>query len=304
MFELVELSGGEAAEYLEFTFPAYRSQLISLEKRSSAVAVGARAGGFPSGLALASHSPGGSTASVLSVYVLPFYRGRGLAKKLLERLEDELAARGCRDVDATFVTGGETTTALRRVLRARGWDEPAARLRIMTGDIRRIAEAPLLRLLEGNRLPPGDVFDWHALGWLERKRYQRQLRSETWVAADINPFAPDPLGAQVEPLNSLGLRIEGRLAGWMITHRIQRDTIRYSRWCIEPGLAGGIGAGWLLAEAIRRQVADGAVERGSWAARVDNESMRRFIDKRLAPWVGSDQTSYRARKALYATAAA
>ncbi|NET42698.1 hypothetical protein [Okeania sp. SIO2B3] len=40
----------------------------------------------------------------------------------------------------------------------------------------------------------------------------------------LSPFGNTP----AEPLNSLGLRYETQLVGWMVTHRVATDAIRYS----------------------------------------------------------------------------
>ena len=40
----------------------------------------------------------------------------------------------------------------------------------------------------------------------------------------------------IEPMNSLGLRHKGEIVGWMVTHRIDIDTIRYSSLFIERSL--------------------------------------------------------------------
>src|SRR5947209_8746355 len=86
----------EAAEaYDGMTFPHYRTVLRLAGADPSVIAIGAMDGAERVGLVLGRIEADGRTASALSVYVVPNYRGNGIATALLTRLEQQLEARGC-----------------------------------------------------------------------------------------------------------------------------------------------------------------------------------------------------------------
>ena len=84
------------------------------------------------------------------------------------------------------------------------------------------------------------LFYWRDLTKEEEKRIEFQRKQSTFPA-DVYPLAHKKL---VEYSNSLGLRYHGEVVGWMITHRIDKNTIRYSAFYLDrdlrvrfPGLA-------------------------------------------------------------------
>jgi hypothetical protein len=48
----------------------------------------------------------------------------------------------------------------------------------------------------------------------------------------LNPFANKEM--PMETINSLGLRYQGEVIGWIITHRPNPETIRYSNLYVDP----------------------------------------------------------------------
>lgn len=55
----------------------------------------------------------------------------------------------------------------------------------------------------------------------------------------------------MEPINSLGLLYQERIVGWLITHRIDTDTIRYSAFYLEPSLRFQGAAIKMLVDSIK-----------------------------------------------------
>ena len=69
-----------------------------------------------------------------------------------------------------------------------------------------------------------EIFPWRLLTAQERADVQRLIERDP-LTRRFDPFFEDD---QLEPLNSLGLRKAGEIAGWLTTHRIAPDTIRYT----------------------------------------------------------------------------
>ena len=74
------------------------------------------------------------------------------------------------------------------------------------------------------------------------------LRQGT-VSIEVNPLEDLPC----EPANSLSLRHEGKLVGWMVTKRIDANSIRYTSFYIDRDLRGTGLASTLLSRSIQLQ---------------------------------------------------
>lgn len=98
--------------------------------------------------------------------------------------------------------------------------------------------------------------------------------------ASLNPLGETP----AEPLNSLGLRYDDQLVGWMVTHRVATDAIRYSTMFVEKRfqrLGRGIS---LLSQSILRQ-AENSVPYCLFAVADDNPAMLQFVQRHLQPYL-------------------
>jgi hypothetical protein len=108
-------------------------------------------------------------------------------------------------------------------------------------------------------------------------------------------FDPDS-GEDFESANSLALRVNGRLAGCVVTHRIARGLLRYTKLVVgaeEQGL--GLV---LLAEAIRRHPIEVENEFGIFDIRMDNRLMLNLVRRRLQPYLTHAAKTKGSRKIL------
>jgi hypothetical protein len=156
--------------------------------------------------------------------------------------------------------------------------------------------------IEEAKLPEAfSVFSWPELTPEEREAIQQRQAGEEWFPRALTPFQAEE---NMEPLNSLGLRHEGHVAGWMITHRIAPDTIQYTSLFIEPALQRQGRALPLLAEAIRRHAtAREEIPSGIFQVEAENEAMSKFVAHYLQPYLTSATELRRSRKALRSGAA-
>jgi GNAT superfamily N-acetyltransferase len=272
MISFVNPVPSDVARWEDLTFPLFRSRLAE----TGVVAVGAELLGTPAGLALAEVGP---TARLLSIAVRPSFRGRGIAQALLERIEAELADAGCARIETVFIAGQASTPALEHVLAARGFSVPTPRMLVCRSTIVRLRQAAFVE----TPLPKGagDVFAWAELSAGEREAIVEEQRASAFYPEWASPFGDE---ARVEPTNSLGLRRGGRVIGWMVTHRILPDTVRYSRLFVRPGTASGAGIA-LVGRAIRlhaERLAPGA-PLASMDLAASNRMMLNFLARRLRP---------------------
>lgn len=90
----------------------------------------------------------------------------------------------------------------------------------------------------------------------------------------------------LDSLTSLGLRKNGKLAGWMINHRLEPKLLRYSSFYLLPEIRG-LGPGiYLLKESIRLHFKNEIDLVGMMEINFKHSqnSWIRFIQKRLAPF--------------------
>lgn len=285
MWRFVELDKNSAEDFSEMTFPRYRDSL-GLE---NITALGATFLGQPAGLVLASTNPHGRVAEVLSLFVASNQRGQGLGTKLLEALEQRLQARHFEEIQARFKAGKPSAPAMERVLAKRGW-------KIQPGVLAFEARAAeILSAPWSVPIPEGwELFPWGELRNRERWSLLREDPDASWRQMGLHPFRDEE---SLREETSLGLRANGELIGWMITHQASETTIRYSALYVrEKYQKTGRGI-FLIKESLRRQVELG-IPYCSCLVSPKNEPMKRFMERRLAPYLLSRGDFRNAKKIL------
>ncbi len=279
-----------ALAYQTLTFPLYRSYLLNLQPQSSIVAIAASDSNQPIGLALAKIQPEARSCEVLSIFVKPNYRQQGVGTALLRRLETELNQCHCAQAELVYVTGNLTTLSLERLLQKCHWTDPKPRMLVGKTTTDTIANAPWMKR---TRLPVAyHLFPWQDITPAERTALQQQQQTNPWIPSMLMPFQHEE---DLEPLNSLGLRYQGEVVGWLITHRLDSDTIRYTCGFIRPELKLRYIS--LLANAIQIQI-DAKIPFGIWTVPLAFPSMAHFVKERMAPYLVSLEESKVAHKSL------
>ncbi len=101
----------------------------------------------------------------------------------------------------------------------------------------------------------------------------------------------------MEMTNSLGLRFQGKVAGWLITHRPMPETIQYTSLFIEPALQKQGLAIPFINDALRRQF-EMNVPKIMFMVDTKNKPMLRFIDKYLENYLTNTVEVYYSVKPL------
>ncbi|MBR8836654.1 MAG: GNAT family N-acetyltransferase [Stigonema ocellatum SAG 48.90 = DSM 106950] len=293
MYKLTRLDNfGSAFFYQAFTFPQVRHQLKALKPEGATVAISASDSAQPIGLALAEILPDSKSAEVHSVFVARTHRRKGIGTDLLSRLEEELFLRDCTSAELIYTTGQPTTLALERLLQKRNWTPPQPWTIVCKTTTDKIANAPWM---QKSSLPASyTLFPWVEITSEERVAIEQQQEAEPWIPLHLIPFKHDE---NLEPLNSLGLRYQGQVVGWLITHRIAPDTIRYSCSFIRQDLQKMGRIVPLYVNAIQRQV-KAKIPRGIWDVPLVHTSMVRFVKKYMGPYGTSLEESRRSCKSL------
>jgi GNAT superfamily N-acetyltransferase len=265
------------AETAEFSFPEYQDWLRTGGAACDAVVIGLLRDGFTVGLGVARHG-GSPHAELLSLYLPPELRGHGVATILLQHLEDALRQRGAQTITATYTSKLPAAPAFERVLARRDWSQP-----VVVMQTARLYSSTLVTAHRGLApvpLPEGiEIFPWKSLTADERRDLEA-AREE--VTPGLWPFEWD---APLEPATSFGLRRDRQVIGWIVSHRVAEDCIRYTSLFVRPQWRTRTLSLGLLGTAIRAHwAAYGVQVHASLAVLAGNAEMTRLLQRRLAPF--------------------
>jgi hypothetical protein len=293
--DLASLNASQLRSYEELTLPKFQDCLHSkhIISNTDSIAVIASEDDEPVGMVLASLYKALKIAEIHSIKVKEKYRGHQIEESLLRIMQDELFKEGCMLV--TFLYSAEDSSApnLERIFKKQGW--PDSRIYIIKCTFDGRTFDPNWLKQEYHYLEGYEVFPWSELIVDERSRLIRQMEQGV-IQQVVNPFQEEDL---LEPLNSLGLRYKGDVVGWMLTHRIAPDTIRYTSLYIQRHLHLRGPAIFLLCESIKRQIASDV----PWAVLEVNVmhtemSWLIFLKRRLMPHAVSVENIMQAWKQL------
>ncbi len=292
MFTLHVLTGAmlpDEPAYKAMTYPAYYPLLSQLATNPRVVAVAARMGSHPVGLALGEIEATNSKAGhVLSLYTLPPARGLGIGSALLRALEVEFFQHHCIWLTGIYQAGKPTTSLLERLLERNGWADPVLNSR--TFKIRRDVAATMPWMQRFWPAPPYEIFLWRDLTPAERA----WLQNVDWYPSVLSPFKSE---ANLDPASSIGIRYRGEIVGWAITHRIRPETVCLSTLFVRESAAGRRCGILLIAECSRLMAASDVVF-GLWMIYDVNTSVTRFVQTHCGPYLESVQENYLSSKLL------
>jgi GNAT superfamily N-acetyltransferase len=304
MYNFAILEQATAGKYEELTYPYYHRLLQQLSPETSVIAIGVELNSQPIGLILATYgnSSDGCTiyAKILSFFVVPSYRCQGLGKTLLDKMATELQKRRCSEVSLSYLES-PTSTSLEKILKNFHWSTPKVTALVCYATRTKLKQASqphlieYLEKLERKLSANYTIFPWRDLTAQERASIESQMQTNS-LTRRFNPFIE---ASKIELLNSLGLRYEDRVIGWMITHRIAADTIRYSQLFVEPEFQPLSRSILMLIKSILIHVEKAPeVTTATWRTEINNTAMVNFIYRRLAPYLDEIRKSFVSNKSF------
>lgn len=288
------LNPSETYLYDWMTYPLYRSRLQV--NKLSFIAVKADVLDQPIGLALAEIEARRQTANLLSVYTITRHRRKGAAAGLIHHVESELRRCGCKTLKAVYETNRANTIAVEGMLRKCKF--PEAKMRALVcrcyGD--RLKQSPWMKK---SLLPSAfEIFLWKDLTDNEKQSMKESRKRSPWYSEQLSPFNEEDI---IEPLNSIGLRYKGEVAGWMITHRIAEDTIRYTSIFVRDDLQKYGLSVPLLIESIKRHIKcyrEIKADKATFVIPLGRTEMINFVKNRMSPYINEINKSVETVKTL------
>jgi GNAT superfamily N-acetyltransferase len=281
------LSPVESVFFGGMTFESYRHLLAGEPPGCRVVAVGAYHQDEPIGLAL-SVFPADQGAEVLSLFCNEPHRRKGVGDALMAATLEQLRAAGCPSAFARYNTGLASAPAIERLLAKHGWSPPQMRMLLCKAD-EGVMKAPFFHPPLFARIQRSfagaEIFPWPQLTEEDRQSILRRQAESPWIPEDLVPFRHE---ANLEPLNSIGLRIHGEVVGWLITHRLSPTVIRYTCSYVRRDYAQHGGILLLYRRAIWDQydnLPKGTY--GIWTVPVSHKEMIEFVHRRMTPYLMS-----------------
>lgn len=282
------LTPANSIQFDAFTFPSLAKRWQVFQQRGSLCGIAALQAGQMVGLVIAESLFQTSTIDVLSLFVSPAHRQQGIGTTLLRLLEKAALKLNCAQLQVRYQATDIAQVALESIVTKLGWSTPAMDFLLVESTTEHVKQAPWLHKYP---LPAAfTIFPWTELTTCEADL----LRQRQDYPTVFSPFSDDP---RLEPLTSLGLRYQSRIVGWMITHRVAPDTIRYSTMYVEPQfqkLGRGVS---LFAEALKQHI-DSPIRKGKYAVAKENVSMIHFVRRHAKPYLTVLTESRYASKSL------
>jgi GNAT superfamily N-acetyltransferase len=288
--EIHEVTAPLGNEWSQMTFPIYR-YLLALVGTGQPGADGHRPmaavatiGGRPVGLALAQRAPAiPPTAEVLSLFVVKDLRGQGIATRLLASLEDVVSRIGVTEIAGTYMTGKPAVAAVERVLAKRGFDPPVSRRLIIKFTPEQSRQC---RWFRRARMPEGaSIFKWSELTRDDLARLKRSQAERRWIHPKLEPWNWD---RNFDPVSSVGMRKDGEIVGWVISHRMSPGVLTFTTAFMRTDLARR-GASFPLYVATLESLMGSGVTCVLMTDPTDFPQMAQFILRHcspLAPYTG------------------
>ena len=250
------------------------------EIKAPVIGVGAVQGGHPLGVAFATVHTKIQTAHIHLIALQEVADSQKIASHLLKALEKILEAQKVAVATFTYTKEDALAPILEKSFVDNRWQGP--RLLMIECLFKRADFDPPWWYKKMNLEEGFEEFLFKNLTSHEQKDILRRTEQMSIPSHVL------PLGREkhlIEYQNSLGLRYKGKVVGWMITHRIAPDVIRYSALYLEDEFA--YSGYWLklLVDALKIQKKMLDATYGMLEINVEQISTRwlKFIERRLFP---------------------
>lgn len=290
MVELVKLGPREAPAFAAMTFPAYTHMLELMPTvrdprggdtvQIQPLVIGAVESGRAVGLAVGElPMVTGMMPELLSLFVAPDSRQRGIGTALVERFAAEVAGAGFTYVRAIYMTGKAGIPFVEKIFAKSGWEPPATRMVSVRFAMDRMSDAAwVTRYRLG---PEFEIFPWAELQDEEMEQIRQSNLETPWIKADLLPWDQVIMGFERE--TSLGVRRHGVVVGWVINHAISPEILRFTCSFIRRpfGKLGKIVP--VYGESFQRARQAG-FQTAHFTTPLDHVGMAAFAKRWIAPW--------------------
>ena len=287
MRKIVYLDSENSQPFSQLVLPMNRGYFDKLGETGQ-LAVGVEDEGRPAGLLIAGAVPALANPGdveraratdhweIKQIYVPPESRKAGNGRELLRTLAALLCAQGVQQLSLTYALEEKRRKDVEAFLVRCGWPDPlttAYQYRVTRSRVKSRWICPAGEEIRKYQLPAGvTITDFTTL--TEREKTEVEEDPNLGYPAYLAPFDGYHL-LYLE--NSLLLRVNGAITGWILAVKYGDHTVFYRGIFVKAEYRSAAYGLYLLAAAIRLQFAMGN-ENAMFAVNVKNPTMRRWID--------------------------
>ncbi len=274
------LGTNDLPSFVNYTYLKYRIPLLLDHRRKNMMAIGAFDEKKPVGLCLSRLNETLKKASLSSIFVCESYRNQGVGTRLLQTLEQRLAKRIFREIEAEYICEPQVIKTFEPILKKLRWKNPVTCMYIVQVPYRNL---PSWTWINKYQLPEDiALFPWHEIKDEEKEAIKTKKNQPGWYGDDLDPFTVK----RPEMSISQGLRHKNTVIGWCITERMSSDKLSYHKLFIAEEFQNTGFAMKLLYQSIQLQ-ARADITYGCFAVKADNHKMMRFYQKHMQPYADS-----------------
>ena len=294
--DLTSLDPETKEAYALLTEPRLREFIRNIPEESpKVIAIGAVCESEPIGLALAKLYPNINHAEIMSLYVVRKHRNKNVGTQLFREVEQACIREGGKVLTFMYRKEDRYALAHEAILKKQNWAPSVPFMEQYLFDAF-LFHPPWL--VHRPKIPRQcKVFLWKNLKKQEKERLD-YLYEQGHYGSIVHPFFEENL---IEPLNSLGMRKKGEIVGWLITHRVSLEALKYSALFIRPDLQFRGSSMRLLIDAINLHRPKEATIRWTLVPvnlqEIDS-SWYRFVKRRLAPYAQAVIKTYQTWKSV------
>ncbi|MEA5574318.1 GNAT family N-acetyltransferase [Calothrix sp. UHCC 0171] len=294
MYQFVTLDNQTSLPFQGLTYPWMQTSLQNLAPKGNFLAIGIYLNTKPVGLILAKYLSTSNIdhVEIVSIFIVPEHRQKGLGKELLTKIEEKLAQSNCQHIDILYSLN-LYTPILEKILGKLNWSSGVLHAFQYSTIPEKIKNLPFLHRYSLNN-------SFTLLPWVDLTAQTKELiksqKDDILKYPDVlSPFKEEET---IEPCSSLVLYYHDEVVGWMIVNRICADTTIYSSLFVKPELQKLGRAIPLLAASINRQLQESEIKQAIFLVLADNTPMIKFVKRHLAPYLTSIRQYWKSSKIL------
>lgn len=276
-FQLIKEINAEnlIAQFSNLLFSQFLKKLTNGIK-GKLTAVLALQEGIPIALAV-SELRNGQTAELHSIYVLPQFRRKKIANRLLEITDKVLIDNNIQYVDAVYLDLIEEKETVESLLAKNNWLPPQR----TTYNIKLNNKTALKAKSFADALKRKDeveIFEWKDLQNADIQQI-KNIEAENNFPKYLTPFQiPEHLERQV----STGARIGNKIVGWCIIHKVNKNTVQCSALYVLPEHRKLFVDKKLLANSFSKSV-ELNIDSSIYQIQYSDKFLQRYLNSLFAP---------------------
>lgn len=267
--------------YRPLTFNHYQAALeVPIDESTGIIPIGINFLGRAIAFLLAESFQ--KTIFIRSLFVAPDFRRQGLAGSLIKTLENYSHSKEFNKLCIEYVSNRSAAAGLEAFFKAHQWPPPEDTMVLCHMYCTKAKEMMMTPPMNTYHLPKGfEIFLWSEISEQEFLQLQQEHVQHPFYDG-FEPRRDDTVA-----YNSLGLRYNNEIVGWLLTRRRNKSIMLYDNLFVKQKYRKLARAVPLLIESMKLQCRQEWYlpnNGGIWQTEAKNKPMVHFIERYLAPF--------------------